>query len=129
MAPLFVKEGLQDERGGDLVDNSAVGLAGVTGFVEHLMGFVGGESLIPGVNRELRELSQFRGEGLDLNGLGGDLAIRAERVPYDNSCHLVPAAEAGQGAEVFARIPATVKSEDGLSREAQFVGDCYADAL
>jgi hypothetical protein len=38
---------LQDEGGGDLVDDAAVLLAGLPGFVEDLVGFAGGEALVP----------------------------------------------------------------------------------
>lgn len=37
-----VEEGLKDEGCGDLIDEAAVLLAGVAGFVEDLVGFAGG---------------------------------------------------------------------------------------
>lgn len=41
------EEGLKDEGGGDLIDDFTVLLAGVAGFVKDLVGFAGGEALVP----------------------------------------------------------------------------------
>jgi hypothetical protein len=39
---LFLQEGLQDQRGGYLINDAAVCLAGVAGFIKNLMCLAGG---------------------------------------------------------------------------------------
>ena len=65
-----LKEGLEDEGGGDLIDHFAVLLAGAAGLIQDLMGFPAGEPLVPEVNGDAGEFTQFGGEGLGFGGLG-----------------------------------------------------------
>lgn len=67
---ILVEEGLEDEGGGDLVDDAAVILAAVAGFIEDLVGLLGGEALVPEVDGETGEVGQLLGEGLGADGLG-----------------------------------------------------------
>ena len=113
-----MKERLEDQGGGDLVDYAAVGLTGVTGLIEDAVGFVAGEAFVPEVDGELGQLGKLRCECLDLGGLLGDLALRAERVADDNASHFVASTESGEGAEIFAWIAAPFECKDGLSGEA-----------
>ena len=50
MGATGVKEGLEDQGGGDLVYDLLVVLEGVAGFVENLVCFAGGEALVPQVD-------------------------------------------------------------------------------
>ena len=117
------------KRGGDLVDDAAMGLAGVARFVEYLVGFVRSQALVPEVDGQLCQFAQVGGECLNLHGLGCCLAIGAQGISDDNSGNLVAPAEAGEGAEVFARIAAALEGQHGLGGQAQFIGDSHADAL
>jgi hypothetical protein len=54
---VFIEEGLEDQGGGYLIDDAAVLLAGVAGFIEDLVGFAGGEALVPEVDGEAGELA------------------------------------------------------------------------
>ena len=65
---LFVEEGLEDEDGGYLVDDALVILASVSSFVEELMSFPGGETLVPQVNGQAGEVAQLGGKLLRLRG-------------------------------------------------------------
>jgi hypothetical protein len=65
-----VEKTLKDEYGGDLVDEAAVLLAGVTGFREDVVGFERGEALVVEVNRDVGGVAELLGEGLGLGGLG-----------------------------------------------------------
>jgi len=97
-----VEEGLEDEGGGDLVDDLAVGLAGVAGLVEDLVGFAGGEALVPEVDGEAGEGGELGGEGLGFGGLGAGVAGEVGGVADDDGDDVVAARQAGDGAEVFA---------------------------
>jgi hypothetical protein len=59
-----IQKRLENQGGRNLVDNAAMVLAGVAGFVEDLVSLAGGEALIPEMNGEAGEFSQVGGEGL-----------------------------------------------------------------
>lgn len=58
----LVEEGLENEGGGYLIDEAAVLLAGMAGFIEDLMGFSGGEALIPEVDGKAGEFAKLGGK-------------------------------------------------------------------
>ena len=59
---VVVEEGLQDQCGGDLVDDLLVILAGTTSFVENLVRLATGEALVPQMDGEPCEFAEFRCE-------------------------------------------------------------------
>jgi hypothetical protein len=86
---------LQDQRGGYLVDYSAMLLAGVAGFVEDLVGFAGGQALVPEVDGQAGESAQLGGKGLSFNGLGAGFAGQVHGVAHYDADDGEAAAEAG----------------------------------
>jgi hypothetical protein len=129
---LFVEEGLEDEDGGDLVDDAAVLLAGVAGLIEDLVGFAGGEALVPEVDGKAGERAEFGGKCLIYGGLWTDVTGEVEGVSDDDADDGKAAGETGEGAEVVAGDAAAgalaLEGEDGLGGEAEFVRDGNADA-
>lgn len=122
-----VEETLQNQHGGDLIDDFPVGREGASGGVEMAMGFGGGEALVPEVDGEGKGGAEGFGEGLGLGGEGADIAGEVERMAEDNSGAVVPAEEAAEGAEVLLWVFAA-EGEDGLGGQAELVGDSDADA-
>lgn len=123
---------MQDEGRGNLVDDAAVLLAGVAGFVEDLVGFAGSEALVPQVDGQAGEGAKFGGEGLGLGGLGAEVPGEVNGVADDDGDDGETAAEAGNGAEVFSGDAGgwatALEGEDGLGGEAELVGDSNPDA-
>ena len=103
-------------------------LAGVSGFVEDLVGFAGGEAFVPEVDGQAGELAELGGEGLGFGGAGAWFAGKMEGVADNDARDRVAAGEAGDGAEVFAGVAAAEEGEDGLGGEAKLVRDGDADA-
>jgi hypothetical protein len=96
--------------------------------VEDLVGFMRGEAFVPEVDGELCEFAQLGGEGLDLCSLRVGRAIEAERIADDDPGNVIAAAEASEGAEVFAEIAAALQGQHRLRCEAKLVGDGHANA-
>ena len=71
---LLVEKRLQNERGGDLVDHAAVLLAGVAGFIQNLVGFAGGQTLVPQVDGQAGQFAELGGKGLGFGGLRAGFA-------------------------------------------------------
>jgi hypothetical protein len=120
---------LENEHGGHLVDDVFVVLAGAAGFIEELMGFAGGEALVPGVDRQASERAEFGGELLHFLGARAGFAGEMEGVADDNGGDREAAGEAGYRAEIVASVAVDFEGEDGLGGEAEFVGDGHANAL
>jgi hypothetical protein len=134
------KEALEEEGGGDLVDDvfaiEAGGMAGgsgsVAGEIEEGVGVVGGEALVEEMDGEVGVglagcFRQGLGEGLGFGGLGAEAAVGVEGVADEEDFDVVLADEAGDGLEVGAESGA-VEGEEGLGGEAEGVGDGEADA-
>lgn len=123
---------MQDEGGGDLVDDAAVFLAGVAGFVKNLVGFARGEALVPQVDGQAGERAELGGECLRFGGLGADLAGEMNRVANHDADDIEAAAEAGDRTEVVSgnagRWATPLEGEDRLSGKAQLVGNSDPDA-
>ncbi len=122
-----VEPGLEDEDGGDLVDDVLAADGGVAGVVEVAVGLGGGEALVPEVDGEGELGAEVFGECLGLGGLGALVAGHVEGVADDGLGDVVLAEEAGDGLEVGASAGA-VEGEDGLGGEAEGVGEGDADA-
>lgn len=128
VAPV-VQKGLENERGGHLVHYFAVLLAGVTGFVENLVGLPSGQPLVPHMDGQAGEDAQFGGKGLGLERPGTDVAGEMEGIADHDSRHAEAPAEAGQRAKVLARVVTPLQGKDRLRGQPQLVRDGDADAL
>jgi hypothetical protein len=120
---------LQNQGGGYLIHNFAVLLARVSGFIEDLVGFAGGEALVPHMDGPAGQGTQFGSKGLGLQRSGTYVSREMERVTNHNSRHVEAPAEAGQRAKVLAGIVAALQGQDRLRRQAKFVGDGHADTF
>ena len=134
------EEALEEEGGGDLVDDGgavdaggvAGGPGGVAGVVEEGVGIVGGEAFVEEVEGEVGvglagEVFEGLGEGEGFDGLWAGGAVGVERVADEDGFDFVLADEAGDGFEVGAEVGA-VEGEEGLRGETEGVGDGDADA-
>jgi hypothetical protein len=128
---LFHKR-LQDERGGHLIDNAAMLLAGVTGFVENLMSLAAGQSLVPQVNGQTGQLAQGGGKSLCADGLRAHVARKMHGVADDDADDAKPAAKPRQRAQIVTGDAAVaappLQRQNRLRRQPQLVRHSHADA-
>ncbi len=122
------EKALQDENGGDLIDEVAMILAGFTHGVEMAVGLAGGQALIGEVDWEAKGGADFLGEGLGLQGLRADLPGHMEGIAHDDFRDLVLAEDAADGFEIGVE-GAAMKGEEGLDGEAEWIGDGEPDAF
>jgi hypothetical protein len=127
--PLFVEERLEDQRGGDLVDEGFVLFAGVAGLVEDPVRLAGREALVPEMDGKAGESAEFSGQGLGFGGARAFGAGEVQRVADDDAGDGEAAGEASDGTQVFARIAAGFERQDGLSGQTEFIGDSDTDAF
>jgi hypothetical protein len=112
---LGIKPALQDEDGGDLVDEAAGALVRAAGGGEGSLSFGGGEALVPEVDGEdgaivltglgsllMHEGLELLDKGVDAPGLAAAVAGEMEGVADDESGAAVAAGEAEDGALVAA---------------------------
>ncbi len=125
----LLKERLQDQYCGDLIDYAPVLLAHVASFVEDPVRFLGCEALVPQVDRQTGQLGELGGEGLRSRGPRALLAREVQRITDDDTGNAVTPREARQGAQVFAGIAFALEGQHGLRSQAQLVGDGHADAF
>lgn len=128
LAGAVIEEGLEDKSRGNLIDDSAMVLAGVAGGIEDLVCRAGGETLIPQVNGECGKGAEFGCKSLGLCGARALIAGKMKGISYHDPRDPEAAGEAGDGAEVFARVAMAVEGEDRLRGEAEFVRHGDADA-
>ena len=81
----IVEEGLQNEGGGNLVDDVVVLLAGVAGFVKNLVGRFGGEAFIPHVNGQAAEIAELCGKVPGAGGAGTFFAGEVKGIADDDA--------------------------------------------
>ncbi len=122
-----VEPGLQDEDGGDLVDDALAADRRVAGIVEVAMRLGGGEALVPKMHGDTELRPEVIGEGLGLGSLRTLVAGHVERVADDGLGDVVLAEDAGDGLEVRAAAGA-MEGEERLRGEAERVGERDADA-
>jgi len=122
-----VKEALQNEHRGYLIDDRTAVCGQAAGSIQVTMRLGGREPFVPerncGTGLELQGL----GYGLRLEGLGADVARHVQRVAHHHLGTAILAHQPGQGAKVLAPVLAH-QGEHGLRSEAQFVGDRHPDA-
>ena len=124
-----LKERLQDQYCGHLIDYAAMLLARMASFVEDLMRFFGCEALVPQVDRQTGQFAEFGGERLRFCGPRALFAREVQRITDDDTGNAVTPREARQGAQVIPWIAFTLEGQHGLRGEAQLVGDGHADAF
>ena len=122
-----VEETLQNQHGSDLVDDFPVFGKGASGDVEMTVGFGRGEALVPQVDGEGEGFAERLGEGVGSGGLGADVTGHIDGIAEDDGGAAEFAEEAAERFEVLLRVFANQR-EDGLSGEAERVGDGDADA-
>jgi hypothetical protein len=122
------KKRLQNQRGGDLIDDAVMLLAGMTCFVENLVGLVGGQALIPEVDGKAGQLTEGGGEGLSLDGLRADFAAQMDRVADDDSGDFETATETSERAQIVSRIAFAFQREHRLRGQAQCIRNRNPDA-
>lgn len=118
---------MQDEDGGDLVDDGAVFGTGASRGVQVAMGFRCGETLVPEVDGELGFVTQGLRESLGLGGLRTLIPRHVEGIADDDPAAAIFADEALQGFEVLPAVGAD-ESEDGLGGQPERVGHGHTNA-
>ncbi len=118
---------MQDEDGGDLVDDIfSVARAAADG-VEMAVGLGGTEALIPQVNGQLKFGAQAVGEFFRREGARASVAGEMNRPSNDNRRAGVASQQAAQRAQIVARIGVD-DGEQRLCGQAELIGDGNADA-
>jgi len=125
---LFFHKRLQNQRGGHLIDDAAMFLAGVAGFVEDMVSLAGGQPLVPEVDGEAGQLAEFGGKGLSFGGLRACIAGEMHGIAYHNAYDAKAPAEARQGAQIVAAVVMPLQRQHRLRGQAQFVRDGNTDA-
>jgi len=64
----IIQKGLEDESGGDLIDDGRMLLAGMASLIENSVGFFRGQTFIPEMDGQASQLAKLSGEGLDFRG-------------------------------------------------------------
>ena len=118
---------MEDQGGGNLIDQGFVVLAVVAGFVEYLVGFVGGEAFVPEMDGHAGELAEFDCELTGFEGARTFLTGKMQRVADHDGDGGVAAGKSGNGAEVVAAIAMNFEGEDRLCGEAELIRDGDAD--
>ena len=94
----FIQERLQNKRRCHLINDAAVVLACVAGFVKNLVSLLGGQALVPQVNRQAGQLAQLRCKCLCDGRLRSCLAGKMERVANHNAHNAEAPRQPRQGA-------------------------------
>lgn len=125
---MFVEPGLEDEDGGNLIDQRLVLLAVVAGLVEDLMSLGAGQPFIPQMDGELGKLTELGGKGLILESSGADFAAHVQGIAHHDGYNFMAAAKAGNRTQILARTLA-VEGHQGLSGPSKGIGKGNAYAL
>jgi hypothetical protein len=96
--------------------------------IKDVVGFMRGQPLVAQVNRQPRQLTKFRGEGLSFFGLGASLTRHMQRVADHNRAYSIAPGEARQGTEIVAAVSFSLKGHHWMRGYAQLVRNGYADA-
>jgi hypothetical protein len=117
-----VKVTLQDENGGNLVDNLAMFAAGAAGGVQMAMSFGGGQTLIPEVDGQAGLPSQNLRKGLSLYGLRAKVPGHVEGISNHDLGAGEPADDPLERFEVLAAVGPN-QGEHRLRGQAHGIGD------
>ena len=96
-------------------------LAGVAGFVQNLMSFTRGQPLVPEVDGQAGQRSQFGGKGLCLDGLRAHIAGEMHGIANHDAHDAKPPAEPGKRAQVLALVVTPLQRQHRLGGQSQFV--------
>ena len=122
-----IEPALQDEDGGDLVDDVLSVARASTDGIEMAVSLGGTETLIPEMDRQLEFGAQAVGKFLGRDGPGATIAGEMDRPSDDDFRAGVASQQATEGTQVIAGIGVD-DGEQGLRGQPQFVGDGDADA-
>ncbi len=122
------EKALENENGGDLIDDGTMLLAGFAHGVEVTMGFAGAQTFVREVDGKVEGGADLFGESLGFEGLGADLAGHMEGIADDDLGDGVFAEDTADGFEVGARSGA-IEGEERLDGEAEGIRDGEADAF
>jgi len=89
-------------------------LAGAAGFVKDLVSLAGGQALVPDMNGEARQFSQFSGEGRRLLRLRTRITGKVEGISNHDGSDAEPPREARQRAHILAWISPPYQGQNGL---------------
>jgi hypothetical protein len=122
-----VKEALQNEHRGDLVNHRAAISTLVAGRIQVTMSLGGGEPFVPQRDRNSGLALKILGQALRLEGLRADIARHVQRIAHHHLGAAIFPHDPGQGVHVLSPVLAH-DGEDRLRRQPQFVGNRYSDA-
>jgi hypothetical protein len=122
-----VDKALQNQHRSHLIDDFPVARKRASGGMQVAVGFGRGEALVPEVDGEGEGFAERLGEGVGSGGLGADVAGHIEGIAEDDGRAAVFAEKAAEGFEVLFQV-FTDQGEEGLSGEAELVGDGDTDA-
>jgi len=127
-----IKERLEYQCRGHLINHAAVILPGTAGFIQNLVSLARGQALIPKVNWQTRKLPKLCGISLRSFGLRAHFTRNVHRVADNDSDHAEPSRQTRQRTEVLpgdtAATALSLECQHGLRCQAKFVGNSHADA-
>lgn len=123
----FLEKVFEYERGGDLIDDAMVLLAGMAGLVKDLVSLVGGEAFVVEMDGQAGKFAECGREGLSLCGLSAFRSVEMKGIADDNAGDAKAAGEASERAQVFARVTPAFERQHRLRSKTQLVGDGYSD--
>lgn len=120
-----IQVALQDEHGGDLVDDGFAVARVPAGGVKDVMSFNGGEAFIPEMDRNLGSGAQKIDKGMYFRSLRAEIAGEVQRITGDHGGAFLFPYKAEEGANVLTRVGAGEREEG--KRDTERVGHCNAD--
>jgi hypothetical protein len=125
----LVQKGLQDQRGGYLVDDTPVLLSRMTGLVEEFVCCPRGQAFVPQVDREPGQCAEIGRKRMRFRASRARISGEMHRIAHYDPGHVEFARQAGQGTQVFAGIAPTFQGQDRLRGKSQLVGYGHSDAF
>ena len=100
----------------------------MTGFIQDLVSFAGGEPLVPQVDRQAGQFSQRGGKGMGFRGLRAQVTGQMHRIANHDAHDGKAPRKTRQCAKVIPLIVPPFQGQHRLRRQPQFVRDGNADA-
>ena len=122
-----IEPALQNEHGGDLVDDVFSIAQTASDGVEMTMGFGGAHALIPQMHRQIELRAQTVGKYFRRERPRTAIAGQMNRPSNDNFRTCVAPQQAAQGAQIIARIRMQ-DGEQGLCRQTKLIRNGHANA-
>ena len=125
---LLIQEGLQNQDSRHLIDDLPVVLPFSARLVQNPVRLVAGQPLVPQVDRQPGQLSQFRCKCLCLYGLRAQFTGDVQWIANYDSNHSVPARQPSERAQIFSPAPSPLQSHHRLRCKPQLIRHRHADA-